>query len=69
MIFNNIIYFNNLSYCMTQCCRDTHKIAIIYVAEGQEDKVSIISNTGGSQAYEDFISALAWEVLIINIGV
>ncbi|XP_026816588.1 ral GTPase-activating protein subunit alpha-1 isoform X1 [Rhopalosiphum maidis] len=45
-----------------QCCRDTHKIAIIYVAEGQEDKVSIISNTGGSQAYEDFISALAWEV-------
>ncbi|XP_050439323.1 ral GTPase-activating protein subunit alpha-1 isoform X2 [Adelges cooleyi] len=45
-----------------QCCRDTHKIAIIYVADGQEDKVSIISNTGGSQAYEDFISALAWEV-------
>ncbi|XP_050530859.1 ral GTPase-activating protein subunit alpha-1 isoform X4 [Daktulosphaira vitifoliae] len=45
-----------------QCCRDTHKIAIIYVAEGQEDKISIISNAGGSQAYEDFISALAWEV-------
>jgi len=37
------------------------------VAEGQEDKVSIISNTGGSQAYEDFISALAWEVRSINI--
>lgn len=52
---------------MTQCCRDTHKIAIIYVAEGQEDKVSIISNTGGSQAYEDFISALAWEVRNISI--
>lgn len=47
---------------MVQCCRDTHKIAIIYVAEGQEDKVTIISNTGGSQAYEDFVSALAWEV-------
>lgn len=50
-----------------QCCRDTHKIAIIYVAEGQEDKLSIISNTGGSQAYEDFISALAWEVKTICI--
>jgi len=37
------------------------------VAEGQEDKVSIISNTGGSQAYEDFISALAWEVRSINV--
>ncbi|VVC33952.1 Hypothetical protein CINCED_3A022064 [Cinara cedri] len=45
-----------------QYCRDTHKIAIIYVAEGQEDKFAIISNTGGSQAYEEFISALAWEV-------
>jgi hypothetical protein len=29
--------------------------------------VSIISNTGGSQAYEDFISALAWEVKSINV--
>lgn len=48
---------------MLQCCRDTHKIAVIYVANGQEDKQSIISNTGGSQAYEDFISTLAWEVI------
>lgn len=37
------------------------------MAEGQEDKVSIISNTGGSQAYEDFISALAWEVKYIGV--
>lgn len=63
----NAVYQMNLSLIIyyilyVQCCRDTHKIAIIYVAEGQEDKVSIISNTGGSQAYEDFISALAWEV-------
>lgn len=37
-------------------------MAIIYVGEGQEDKLSIISNTAGSQAYENFISELAWEV-------
>lgn len=37
------------------------------MAEGQEDKVSIISNTGGSQAYENFVSALAWEVKIITL--
>lgn len=37
------------------------------MSEGQEDKISIISNSGGSQAYEDFISALAWEVKTINI--
>ncbi|XP_017331304.1 ral GTPase-activating protein subunit alpha-1 isoform X2 [Ictalurus punctatus] len=43
-------------------CRETHKIAVFYVAEGQEDKHSILSNTGGSQAYEDFVSGLGWEV-------
>ncbi|XP_067311978.1 ral GTPase-activating protein subunit alpha-1 isoform X7 [Pseudorasbora parva] len=43
-------------------CRETHKIAVFYVAEGQEDKHSILSNTAGSQAYEDFVSGLGWEV-------
>uniref|UniRef100_A0A3B3SCV1 Ral GTPase activating protein catalytic subunit alpha 1 n=1 Tax=Paramormyrops kingsleyae TaxID=1676925 RepID=A0A3B3SCV1_9TELE len=43
-------------------CRETHKIAVFYVAEGQEDKHSILSNTCGSQAYEDFVSGLGWEV-------
>ncbi|XP_075222670.1 putative Rho GTPase-activating protein CG5521 [Lycorma delicatula] len=46
----------------TQRCRETHKIAVIYVADGQEDKNSILNNTSGSQAYEDFIAGLAWEV-------
>jgi hypothetical protein len=32
------------------------------VADGQEDKNSILSNTSGSQAYEEFIAGLAWEV-------
>ncbi|GLH07913.1 Probable Rho GTPase-activating protein CG5521 [Gryllus bimaculatus] len=43
-------------------CRETHKVAVVYVAEGQEDKNSILSNTCGSQAYEEFIAGLAWEV-------
>ena len=30
-----------------QKCRETHKIAVLYVAEGQEDKMSILSNSGG----------------------
>nr|CAI5843999.1 unnamed protein product [Callosobruchus analis] len=45
-----------------QSCRETHKFAVIYVAPGQEDKNSILSNQGGSAAYEQFLSALAWEV-------
>lgn len=44
--------------------RETHKIAVFYVAEGQEDKHSILTNTGGSQAYEDFVAGLGWEVSI-----
>ncbi|XP_041810535.1 ral GTPase-activating protein subunit alpha-1 isoform X1 [Chelmon rostratus] len=46
----------------SQQCRETHKIAVFYVAEGQEDKHSILTNTAGSQAYEDFVSGLGWEV-------
>ncbi|XP_030770015.1 ral GTPase-activating protein subunit alpha-2 isoform X5 [Rhinopithecus roxellana] len=42
-------------------CRETHKIAVFYIAEGQEDKCSILSNEGGSQAYEDFVAGLGWE--------
>lgn len=44
--------------------RETHKIAVFYIGEGQEDKCSILSNTEGSQAYEDFVSGLGWEVQI-----
>ncbi|XP_074642711.1 ral GTPase-activating protein subunit alpha-1-like [Tubulanus polymorphus] len=45
-----------------QYCRETHKVAVIYVAAGQEDKMSILNNSGGSKAYEDFVSGLGWEV-------
>ncbi|VDP12352.1 unnamed protein product [Soboliphyme baturini] len=41
---------------------ELHKIAVIYVAPGQEDKQSILSNRTGSKAFERFISALGWEV-------
>lgn len=45
-----------------QKCRETHKIAVIYVAEGQEDKNSILTNCGGSQEFEEFVAGLGWEV-------
>lgn len=61
-----------ISYWLRHChaltilfySRETHKIAVFYVAEGQEDKHSILTNTGGSQAYEDFVAGLGWEVFI-----
>lgn len=45
-----------------QRCRETHKIAVIYVADGQEDKNSILTNCVGSYAFESFVSGLGWEV-------
>ena len=45
-----------------QTCRETHKIALIYIAKGQEDKQSILSNEKGSKDYHDFLNALAWPV-------
>ena len=60
------VYIVINSLCYFQRCRETHKIAVIYVAEGQEDKNSILSNTCGSQAYEEFIAGLAWEVSLVE---
>ena len=48
--------------------RETHKIAVIYVAEGQEDKNSILSNSGASRAFEDFVAGLGWEVSLSGVG-
>lgn len=45
-----------------QKCRETHKMAVIYVASGQEDKNSILRNSSGSSMYEMFVSALGWEI-------
>ena len=49
-------------FCLVMYSRETHKIAVFFVAPGQEDKTSIMSNTSGSKEYEDFVAGLAWEV-------
>lgn len=45
-----------------QTCRETHKIAVIYIGPNQQDKQSILSNELGSLDYEDFINSLAWTI-------
>ncbi|KAJ1372174.1 hypothetical protein KIN20_034259 [Parelaphostrongylus tenuis] len=44
--------------------REVHKVAVIYVADGQEDKQSILSNTTASPNFNRFVSELGWEVCI-----
>ncbi|XP_076233840.1 putative Rho GTPase-activating protein CG5521 isoform X7 [Calliopsis andreniformis] len=46
----------------SQRSRETHKIAVIYVSQGQEDKNSILSNVTASKEYESFVARLAWEI-------
>lgn len=47
---------------MKKYCFFFFQFAVIYVAPGQEDKNSVLSNQGGSVAYEQFLAALAWEI-------
>eukprot|EP00118_Oscarella_pearsei_P026270 m.309686 g.309686 ORF g.309686 m.309686 type:complete len:2118 (+) comp47370_c0_seq1:63-6416(+) len=51
-----------LKHLDSRQCRETHKIAVFYVARGQEDKFSIMANSEGSKDFEDFVSGLGWEV-------
>ena len=44
--------------------RETHKIAIIYIGPGQQDKNAILSNEIGSEDYEAFLNSIAWTVII-----
>ncbi|KAG0300073.1 Ral GTPase-activating protein subunit alpha-1, partial [Linnemannia gamsii] len=42
--------------------RDTFKIAVLYVAAGQEGEQAILHNSKGSAAYNRFVQDLGWEV-------
>ena len=42
--------------------REVHKVAVIYVGEGQEDKSSILSNSSGSSHFNYFVEGLGWPV-------
>uniref|UniRef100_A0A9J2P0P2 Rap-GAP domain-containing protein n=2 Tax=Ascaris TaxID=6251 RepID=A0A9J2P0P2_ASCLU len=44
--------------------REVHKVAVIYVAKGQEDKNVILANGAGSKSFDAFVSGLGWLVQI-----
>jgi len=48
--------------CLCVFSRDTHKVAVIYVAAGQEDKASVLANNAGSPLFDEFVAALGWTV-------
>ena len=56
-----VIYLLGVLFCSFHS-RETHKIALLYVAQGEEDKASIMYNSAGSEEYERFVAGLAWEV-------
>ena len=42
---------------------------MFYVGPGQEDKMSIMSNTAGSKMFEDFVSGMTWEVSVLFLSI
>uniref|UniRef100_H2Z702 Rap-GAP domain-containing protein n=1 Tax=Ciona savignyi TaxID=51511 RepID=H2Z702_CIOSA len=62
LLKKNERFLRELKNLDSRHCRETHKVAVLYIAPGQEDKLSVLSNTGGSKEYEDFVAGLGWEV-------
>ncbi|CAI4222514.1 unnamed protein product [Auanema sp. JU1783] len=54
----------DLKHLDSTSAREVHKVAVIYVAEDQEDKQSIMSNTSASAEFDRFVEELGWEVRI-----
>lgn len=42
--------------------RETIKVGVVYVANGQEREREIFKNLGGSDAYKEFLQGLGWDV-------
>ncbi|VDK47411.1 unnamed protein product [Anisakis simplex] len=57
-------YARDLRHLDQTLSREVHKVAVIYVAKGQEDKNTILANDAGSEAFEKFVSGLGWMVQI-----
>ncbi len=42
--------------------RDTHKIALVYVANGQDDQMELFYNEDASERFKQFVKSMTWEV-------
>ena len=60
--------FTNSRFKFIFFSRETHKIAVIYIAPGQEDKISVLSNSQGSKEYEDFVAGLVAHYYLVIVA-
>lgn len=44
--------------------RELHKVAVVYVARGQDDKATILANTTASEAFDTFVDSLGWPITV-----
>ncbi|EFC50362.1 rap/ran GTPase-activating protein [Naegleria gruberi] len=42
--------------------RETHKVGVVYVKEGQDDQQDLFLNAEGSEQYTSFVKSLGWNV-------
>ncbi|CAD6196284.1 unnamed protein product [Caenorhabditis auriculariae] len=57
-------FSRDLKHLDQTCSREVHKVAVIYVGEGQDEKTSILSNTTASAEFDTFVAELGWEVRV-----
>jgi len=46
--------------------RETHKIGVVYVKEGQDDQQDLFLNVDGSDQYKQFVGSMGWNVDLQN---
>eukprot|EP00051_Salpingoeca_urceolata_P012952 m.161560 g.161560 ORF g.161560 m.161560 type:complete len:2199 (+) comp17650_c2_seq2:156-6752(+) len=44
--------------------REQHKIAVVYVGDGQDNKQAILANARGSPCFDEFVGGLGWGVTL-----
>lgn len=57
-------FLRDLKHLDQTSSREVHKVAVIYVADTQEDRASILSNTSASPQFDSFVSELGWEIKV-----
>lgn len=57
-------FLRDLKHLDQTSSREVHKVAVIYVGEGQEDRASILSTAVASAQFESFVGELGWEVKV-----
>jgi len=56
----------NLKHLDGSIERESHKFAVLYIAEGQDLQNEILKSEKGSDRFKQFVKTLGWEVSLLD---